>query len=322
MNKYKIKNPIIKKSYGILCSRYNLKTQKVETLLIQKRATFSYVEFVLKFQDRNNDSKLQYLFDHMTHEEKLDILSLDFGRMWYRLWIVNPDSSYTPENLKLNSEKYNKFAVCKNNFERNFLIDKGKKLYELIAKSQNIGSLWEIPKGRKAFPQEKDLVCAIREFAEETGILSDEYEIIEDKPIETSNHSFNIKYINYYYLAIMPGNTGWKYKNPKMNYGNIHQISEISEIAWMTLDKIEMIDTTGKLYELIKGINKLLRKTYKIKKLTEMDLLQPIDQIIETSTRENNSKNINIKNVNVKNINIKNTNAKNINTKDIKSINN
>src|SRR5579883_3638181 len=122
MSNFRTKNklPNIKRSYGILCSRFNKKTKKIEFLLIQKRTTFYYTEFILKYHydyryskefsrgsanakdsSRNfvtynsdlDEEKLLYLFDHMTYEEKLDILSLDFGRMWYRIWMVNPETS-------------------------------------------------------------------------------------------------------------------------------------------------------------------------------------------------------------------------------------
>src|SRR5690348_1748038 len=127
------KSLVAKKSYGIFCARFNNKTKKIEFLLIQKRITFSYMEFILKTHFTHklyDESKLLFLFDRMTHEEKLDILSLDFGKMWYRIWMVDPNFDKT----QISPEKYERFINYKNNFEKTFLFDKGKKLKELINK--------------------------------------------------------------------------------------------------------------------------------------------------------------------------------------------
>lgn len=275
-SKYKTnKSLTIKKSYGIPCCRFNNKTKKIELLLIKKRCTFAFIEFILKCQNRNDYNKLLYLFDHMTHDEKLDILSLDFGRMWYRLSLVNPDSPFTPDSLKLPSEKYEKYVICRNNFERNFSIDKGQKLQELICKSQNSECLWEIPKGRKLFPQEKDIVCAMREFFEETGVSNADYIVLDETPLITSNIALNIKYINYYYLAIMSTDQA-KIKNIKLNYASIQQMSEVSDIGWFDVDQIQLLDPSKKLYQFVKGINKILRKRYKIRKVFELNLLSTL----------------------------------------------
>lgn len=263
----------IKKSYGILCARFNNKTKKIEILLIQKRATFYYTDFILKNHIKYNENNLLYFFDHMTHDEKLDILSLDFSRMWYRIWMINPDFPHNSEEQKLSQERYEKYIAYKNNFEKNYLMDKGRGLKELINKSQHSECLWEIPKGRKATPYEKDMVCAMREFEEETGISSSEYYILDEPPLTMTNNSPNTKYINYYYIAIMPN-----IKNIKLNYNNIQQLSEVSKIEWMDLDKINLIDTNKKLYNLSKSANKMLRKKYKIQKVFELNLLQSLPE--------------------------------------------
>jgi len=255
------KSPIIKKSYGIICSRYNLKTKKVEFLLIKKKTTFYYAEFILKYY-RRDDPKLIILFNNMSYDEKLDILSLDFSRMWYRLFVVNPE---------FDSDQYYKYSTCKTHFEKNFIVDKGQKLKDLICRSQNYECIWEIPKGRKLQAQEKDMICAMREFKEETGVSNSNYMIIDTNPIKTSTVSFNVKYINHLYLSIYTSNSS----DVKLQYDNIQQLSEVSRIDWMDIDKVNIIDQSGKLYSFLKNINKLLRKRYKIQKLTELNLLYP-----------------------------------------------
>jgi 8-oxo-dGTP pyrophosphatase MutT (NUDIX family) len=261
----------IKKSYGILCTRYNLKTDKIEFLLVQRRCTFFYTEFLFRNSYKNNDNILMYLLNNMTHEEKMDILSMDFGQMWYRVWFINPESPYIPDNLKLPKDRYDKYLICKNNFYKNFMIDGGKKLKTMISKSQNAGSLWEIPKGRKCNPQEKELNCAIREFEEETNIRRDEYRILDEDPITTIVTSMNVKYISEYYIALLLEPYDklnlQKFKYPKLDYDNHLQISEVADLVWMDIDKIKVIGNNDRLLQIAKSINKMLRKKYKIKKL-------------------------------------------------------
>lgn len=257
----------IKKSYGIICARFNKRTNKIEFLLVRKRCTYYYFDFILKHYDKYDDTKLLYLFNRMTYDEKIDILSLDFGRMWFRLWLINPDSPYTPPNLKLSTD-YDRYKLCKSTFEKNYMYDGGKRLRDIMGKSKNSNCLWEIPKGRKSSSQEKDMVTAIREFGEETGIDSLKYDILEEGPIILSNISNGVKYTNYYYLAI--------YTDPDINvnidFNNQMQISEISGIDWFDIDKINVLDSP-QIVHVIKNANKILRKKYKIQKLFELDLL-------------------------------------------------
>src|SRR5271168_5223046 len=247
--------PITKKSYGIICGRYNKLLDKIEFLLIKKRYTFNYSDFILKHYSTHDDTKLLYLFNGMSHEEKLDIVSLDFGRMWYRLFLTTPDKNTNVSHL-------DKYVLCKAYFEKKFLHDGGAKLRELICKSNNLDYIWEIPKGRKATPQEKDIACAMRELEEETGVSSNNYLILDDNPIRTSIISNGIKYIATYYLAIYI----FRKCTPKIQYNNYQQLSEVSRIDWMAVDKINIIDQSKRLYLLLKQVNKVMSKKYKIRK--------------------------------------------------------
>ena len=67
---------------------------------------------------------------------------------------------------------------------------------------------WELPKGRR-IRNEHNIMCATREFEEETGILSNEYVLLTNiKPfIEEYKGDNGVNYKHIYYLA--------KYKNIK-----------------------------------------------------------------------------------------------------------
>jgi 8-oxo-dGTP pyrophosphatase MutT (NUDIX family) len=258
------RNQIVKKSYGVICAKYNTRTKKVEFLIEQKRITFAFTEFIWKHygkNGKNDQDKLARLFDFMSAEEKMDIASLDTVKIWYRLWLKYPD---------MNSPDYEKYLSFKNYFEKSFTLDRGYRLREIISRSQKSASLWEIPKGRKANPQEKDINCAVREFQEEAGISPNLYTILfDEEPLTTVFTNDNIKYVNTYYLAI--------YEHPlkfkrRINYNNISQIGEIIDLQWRDLAEIAMIDTDNRIFPVAEACNKILRKKYRIQKIYDLNL--------------------------------------------------
>lgn len=273
MHKYKNKNISVRRSYGVICTRFNITSKKVELLLVQRRSTFHYLDF-LDGNYVNEDSKLLYMFNFMTNDEKLDILSLDYGRLWYRAWLVNPESGYTPEHMKLTNDRYQKFSESRNVYMNNFSKDKGKRLRELIVKSTNIFPIWELPKGRKNHGSESDVMCAMRELSEETGIDSNEYEILPEENIKYSTFSKDTKYSNMFYIAIMKQSVTIgskdKFLPNKLDLCNYNQTVEIANIGWFDLDMLKIISVRTQIIEAAKKVNKIMRKKYQIQKLSEL----------------------------------------------------
>jgi hypothetical protein len=90
MSKYKT-------SYGLALCRYNHKeNNRIEILSIKKRFTYYYFIFVHGFY-RSRSLKncdigyIRYLFDNMSFEEKLIILSKNYSSMWWYIWLNNPE---------------------------------------------------------------------------------------------------------------------------------------------------------------------------------------------------------------------------------------
>jgi 8-oxo-dGTP pyrophosphatase MutT (NUDIX family) len=256
----------IKKSYGIACCRLNHKTNKPEILLIHKRTTFSFIEFAFGHYKPTDEWRIIYLFNHMTAEEKLDVRSMDFGRWWYRIWLVNPDSIYTPDDLTLTPERYEKYIRCKNYFYKNFQQDRGRRLLGLLSRSNTTDTLWEIPKGRMSFAQERPLNCAVREFREETHITPAEYEIICHEPFINSIQNGKIRYQNYYFMAILHQQS--TFHNPfnlQLDYNDAQQISEVIGMQWMDIDKLRVIDPNNHFTYSARAMFKILRKYKKMR---------------------------------------------------------
>jgi 8-oxo-dGTP pyrophosphatase MutT (NUDIX family) len=258
-----------KKSYGIALFNYNTKTNSLEMVMVKKRVSFYFVEFVMRPQNRREEERLIHMLNNMTSDEKLDILSLDFSRMYYRIWFSNPEKL----DSNVSAERTEKYYYLKSNFEKNFLVDRGEKLRELIDRSQNIESLWEIPKGRKNNPQEKDMNCAIREFEEETNIPPDDYQILDEKPMVFSYCNARVKYINVYYIALLKNDRWLNPRCLKINYKNAQQLSEISDIRWMDINQLRAVDISGRFVPEMMRYDKILRRRYKIHKLAHLKML-------------------------------------------------
>jgi hypothetical protein len=187
-------------SLGIACCRFN--GNKPEILLVRKRYTYSFNIFGHGKYNSGSNAELINLFNGMTVDEKLDILSLNFKQIWYRLWLHGGSTNAN-------------YLVSRNKFESTFVIDGGARLKKLISKSSNVISpVWEIPKGRKKNKQEPDIHCAIREFYEETGIPKKNYKIF---PWATRTQSYvdsGVRYTSTYYLAYTKHNI-----EPRVDFG-------------------------------------------------------------------------------------------------------
>jgi len=231
-------------SYGVICCRINNDTNHVETLLISKRYTYEYFEFVQgkKFAigKKIPANVIMAMLNKMTLDEKMDILSLNFDQMWYRIWLTgNKSTSYFHSKTK---------------FEQIFLIDDGEWLKSLISKSLNSDRIWEIPKGRKN-KHEADINCAVREFCEETNIEKKHYKIFPNIRRSYTFEDAGVAYTFIYYLAIMR-----RVIQPQVNLKNMHQVVEINDIRWMDLGAIKVLDTTGRLAPFLGPIFKLIKK--------------------------------------------------------------
>ena len=94
---------------------------------------------------------------------------------------------------------------------------------------------WEIPKGRRNIRNnvaENDIMCAKREFNEETGLNNLDYKLLNIKPLSYEFYgSNNIKYKHIYFIAEIINKNKKLYINPK----KIEQHSEISNIGYFTL---------------------------------------------------------------------------------------
>jgi 8-oxo-dGTP pyrophosphatase MutT (NUDIX family) len=185
--------------------------------MIRRKDSYGYIEFARGKYSLNNLGQMQTIVDEMSVPEKRKILESNRGE--HATQYKNDDSISRKKMDALKS------GVTVNN--------ESVTLESLIKNSGTAWdeTEWEFPKGRRNH-NEKDVDCALREFAEETGYSLKDIHLIDNlQPFEETFIGSNYKaYKHKYYLAILSENA-----NPEFlqNY----QISEVSELKWMTCEE-------------------------------------------------------------------------------------
>ena len=204
----------------------------IEYLLIKRKNSLNYVEFIRGKYDINNIDYLEKSINFITTEERKKIQENDFPTLWTDLW--------GESEIKKNNSEYNDAIYKFNLLKKGFLLKKNEmSIYYSLAKicDNAIYSFmepeWGFPKGRRN-SKEKNIECAKREFEEETNINEKEYDIVNIAPFEeTYLASNNLKYKHIYYISQMKDKHSDVYINPK----NSSQTIEVGGIEWANFDK-------------------------------------------------------------------------------------
>ena len=168
-----------KSSLGVI-SYTKDENNNVKFLMICRRNTIGFVQF-LRGQYVNSDIEyIQKLFDVMTNQEIDYIKTKDFNFLWEYLWL---DNFYSKSNDKIRRDKaiaqskYDKinsgYNFNDNTINIKYFIDNKTDFYEEPE--------WGFPKGRRNF-NETNFQTAKREFCEETGISDNDIFISNTAP--------------------------------------------------------------------------------------------------------------------------------------------
>lgn len=199
----------------------------IKFLLIRRKHSLGYLEFIRGKYDVTDTNKIIKLFSIMTPYEKEKILKHNFDFLWTSIW---KKTSY----IQIYQIEYNK---SKNKFNK---LKETNKLRNLIKKSKLLFKTpeWGFPKGKRS-KQESNLQTAIREFREETNLQNNDITIIDNlKPfVEVFTGSNNKKYKHIYYFGIYNGE---KNNLEVKDYGN--EFEEIGDIGWFNyIETYELI---------------------------------------------------------------------------------
>jgi len=218
---YQCKQPIT--SVGIIVFRKNKEGQN-EYLMIRRKDSIGYVEFMRGKYNIYSKMYLINLISEMTLDEKKRILTNEFDVLWKELWGDDINTQYRGEE-KVSREK---FSLLK----QGIIINNAEYSLETLINETNthwIETEWGFPKGRHN-NQEKDLLCALREFEEETGYSRATINILQNVlPFEEIFTGSNYKsYKHKYYVAFMEN---------AIEKTNSFQHTEISKMEWKTYNE-------------------------------------------------------------------------------------
>lgn len=251
-------NELLKKNHHIeygMDEKRSLIRDELKFLIICRRNSIGYFEFLRGKYSFDNIDYLIGLFDLMTIEEKNLIKDNEFNTLWNKLW------NY--QNIKHNNNEV-KQAEYKFNALKNGFFHKKRRdvtsLIDILAKSKTYWTEpeWGFPKGRR-FPRENDLTCAKREFCEETGFKETDFIMLElDAIEEIFKGTNNVHYLHRYFIAQNLTDT-----DLKIDKDNFCQMNEISQIKWVNIDEacklirnynLEKIDVIKKVYNILESI--------------------------------------------------------------------
>lgn len=200
---------------------FSLLKNSIKILLIQRKHSVGFVEFMRGRYNINNVDGIIFLFKQMTPYEIEMIKRGSFEDLWDYLWGTN----------KAGVSNLNDYNISKNKFEKLKSNDNehlGLQFYVTNITPDYKFPEWGFPKGRKNNINEDGKNTAKREFTEETNYGPENY-IILDKinPIEESLIGTNgISYKHIYYIAIANDIK----QQPHIENDNVNQINEIGDI--------------------------------------------------------------------------------------------
>jgi len=226
------RHPIL--SYGIFV--YN-KDEKgdYQTILVERKDSLAYIEFLRgKYKSIRNREYIQLLFNRLSQEEKVKLITHEFEELWSMLWI-----HVETINRKIQNEYKHSMGLF--NSLRKGYTDKGEliNLQYFIDHSNTdyTSNEWEIPKGRRNHG-ENNRECAIREFQEETNIPPSSYRLFNNiiPLIEEYTGINNVRYKHVYYI-------GELIKPCKLyiDKSNKDQYTEIKDIKWANESKANLL---------------------------------------------------------------------------------
>lgn len=183
----------------------------LEVLMVRRRDSMTYTEFVRGKYEIDQPIYLRTLFQNMTIRERERIRETKFDDLWTRLWGQN-------------DRKGNDYRLAKEKFE---LLD----LVELLNATESvyIEPEWGFPKGRR-IRCETDVLCAEREFFEETNVGKEKYIILENALFQERFIGTNgIPYQHKYVIAVLQQPFDIRKRFTPM------QAREISAIGWKSI---------------------------------------------------------------------------------------
>jgi len=216
-------------SLGIVAVRINSFTNEYEYLMIRRKDTLGYIDFMRGKYSVYNKDYIMNMIKQMTREEKEKLKHLEFQKLWEGIWGTDTISGKYKSEEAISRDKISilrKGILIHNQFYTlSSLIDESNTYINYQWDEPE----WGFPKGRRNF-QEKDYDCALREFSEETGYAQSAiYNINNILPFEEIFTGSNYKsYKHKYFVGVM------RHHDSKLC--DTFEPTEVSKMEWKTYE--------------------------------------------------------------------------------------
>lgn len=221
-------------SFGIVAVK--LKDDVPHYLLIQRRDSMAYVEFLRGKYKLEDAAYIKMLLNGMTPEERTRLLNTPFETLWTNLW-----------NSQNTRQYRNEYEMARKQFDtlRNTGDTYGRILASFVyeAESKWPTPEWGFPKGRRN-TSESIKTTALREFTEETGVPKQAVTILQglDPYVEQYIGTNGITYKQTYFLGLCKPDVVARFEE-----NNRIMTREIGDLAWLPFeDALERIRPTNK----------------------------------------------------------------------------
>ena len=212
-------------SFGLICYRYNAYINEYEYLMIQRRNSLSFVEFIRGKYELEDIEYIKELMTIMTVYERKMLSYMTFENLWNKAWF----NAFSQKHISA------EYGSAKDKFEK---VRVSGILYRCLTETYTpyYEPEWGFPKGRRKI-REKDIDCAVREFCEETGLSKYEIKIAGNRKEyeEVFYGSNKVLYRHVYYIAKIVKNI---YRHMLIDYCNLHQAREVKQIKWFSRDEV------------------------------------------------------------------------------------
>jgi 8-oxo-dGTP pyrophosphatase MutT (NUDIX family) len=217
-------------SFGIICYREHPDTKQLEYLMIQRKDSLSFMEFIRGKYELKNIEYIRQLLSGMTHGERDIMLTTQFEELWNHVW-------YQP-NIQRHTAEFNqaktKFITLKKGFYNE---NKYINMQFLIQSSVSTFNEpeWGFPKGRRRI-REEDVHCALREFSEETGLPTTDVVLVPELN-RYEEVFFGTNFVLYRHVYYIGKIETYGPKSILVDVTNISQAREVKSIEWFTYDE-------------------------------------------------------------------------------------
>ena len=201
----------------------------IRFLLIRRKHTLNYIEFLRGRYDLDDSETLIHLLELMSPHELSLIKNNSFETLWIDLWKRTSNLKIYEKEFNISKIKFDTLSNTNREINLKFLLENINPKFKEPE--------WGFPKGKRNF-LEDNLKCATREFYEETDYNLHKYNICENLlPInEVFNGTNGVLYKHIYYLAIHKSDDV-----ALINNNNQCQIDEIGDIGWFTYEEAKIL---------------------------------------------------------------------------------